>query len=92
MSIAEVKSKITLDLKIHLELSLEEAKALESITGYGVDEFLKGYYKQLGKSYLQPHEKGVRSLFKRIKESLPGEIHKAEEIIKKVNSIDQNKK
>lgn len=76
--------------KAEIELTLDEARALEAITTYGAKSFLEGYYKQLGKSYLQPHEKGVKSLFETIKQSLPYKIHDADNIIKAVNNIKLN--
>ncbi len=87
MANTEIKASLNLDIKITLELSLAEARALKEITGYGVKSFLEGYYKQLGKSYLQPHEKGVISLFETIKNNLPYKLNDADEIIKTVNGI-----
>lgn len=87
MAKTEIKATLNLDIKINLELTLAEAMALKEITGYGVDAFLKGYYKQLGKSYLEPHEKGVRSLFNTVKENLPQKIYNADKIIKAVSDI-----
>lgn len=87
MAEAKVKAKIELDLKISIELTVQEAHALKEIIGYGAEEFLNGYYKVLGKSYLQPYEKGVHSLFKTIKESLPQKLRDADEIIKAVNEV-----
>lgn len=87
MAQAEIKATLKLDMKINLELTLAEARALKEITGYGHKSFLEGYYKQLGKSYLQPHEEGVISLFKTIKENLPYKLYNADKIIKAVNDI-----
>ena len=87
MAKTEIKASLSLDIKITLEMTLDEAIALKEITGYGVDAFLEGYYKQLGKHYLQPHEKGVRSLFNTIKENLPHKIGNANKIMKAVDAI-----
>jgi hypothetical protein len=38
----------------------EELRALEALAGYGDDAFIKMFYNELGKHYLQPHEKGLR--------------------------------
>ena len=92
MATAELKSTLDLKINITLDLTLAEARALNEITGYGVKEFLAGYYKQLGKSYLQPHEKGVISLFETIKQNLPGKLYEADKIIKAVNDIRNPKK
>ena len=87
MATAELNTKLSMGIKITIELTLEEAKALNEMTGYGADSFLQGYYKQLGKSYMQPHEKGVRSLFETIKKTLPYKIHDADTVIKAVNDL-----
>ena len=52
MANTQVKSKIDLDIKINLELTIPEARALNEMVKYGSKAFLEGYYKQLGKSYL----------------------------------------
>ena len=84
---ALVKSKIEFDVKITLELTLTEARALSQMVRYGSKAFLEGYYKQLGKSYLQPYEKGIVSLFETVKDSLPGELKKANEYISAINAV-----
>lgn len=88
MAQVTAKCNISLTSKITLELTIDEARALETITKYGVDSFLQGYYKQLGKSYLQPHEEGVRSLFKTIKESLPYAIKDIDDMYSSINKIE----
>lgn len=82
-----VKSNIEFDVKITLELTLEEARALNQMTIYGSKAFLEGYYRQLGKSYLQPHEKGVVSLIETVRNSLPGELMKANEYMSAINTV-----
>lgn len=89
MAKVEVKTKIELDVKISFELPLREAMALLEITKYDSKAFLEGYYKQLGKSYLQPYEKAVISLFETLKESLPTELNKANEITKAIHDLKQ---
>lgn len=82
-----VKSAVKLDIKISIELTLHEARALNEIVGYNVDDFLKVFYQHVGQSYLKPHESGVRQLFKTAKELLPKEIHKADKIVEGLNNI-----
>lgn len=91
MAKAEVKGKIEVDLKITIELTINEARALEAITKYGAKEFLAGYYKHLGRSYLEPHEKAVQSLFETIKETLPFKLYDADQIVKTVSSLKLNR-
>lgn len=49
-----------------ITLSEIELRALDALVGYGVDSFLARFYTVLGKSYLEPHEAGIRSLFQTI--------------------------
>lgn len=67
-----VDSKITTNIKISLNES--EARALEALAGYGDAAFLEVFYNKLGKHYLQPHEDGLKSLFKSIRDMLPVEL------------------
>lgn len=46
-----------------LTLTEEEMRAFDALVGYGVDAFLKVFYEHLGKSYMERHEAGLRSLF-----------------------------
>ena len=87
MAYALTNSTIKLDITVKIELTLEEAKALKQMTAYGAESFLQGYYKQLGKSYMQKHESGIKSLFETIKKTLPNEIEKADKIINAINEI-----
>lgn len=64
---AEITQVPTVDVKIQFTLSYEEAAALDALAGYGADGFLKVFYEHLGRHYLEPHERGLRSLFEGIK-------------------------
>lgn len=67
-------SKVSLSSKIEFEVTLklteEEAKALNTIVGYGPDKFVEWFYKNLGQAYLKPHEQGMRSLFETARREL----------------------
>jgi len=67
----KIKSASEFSAKVFIELTEVEARALEAIAGYSVKDFLRIFYEHLGKSYLQPHEKGVASLFSTIKGEIP---------------------
>ena len=69
-------AKANVEFTIKFSLTKGEAEALEAIVGYGSDVFLEHFYAKLGKSYLQPREKDLRSLFTRIQSDLPKEIQK----------------
>lgn len=82
MSQVKAVSNIAVDYKIHLVLSEEEARAFHAIVGYGPDQFVKWFYRNLGKHYLQPHEKAMRSLFDTVRNTLPMELHKIDKMKK----------
>ena len=67
----------TVIFTVTIELDEVEARALEAIAGYGVDSFLEVFYK-LGSHYLKPHEAGVRSLFKVIKEDINPQLYRVD--------------
>lgn len=75
----KIKSASTFEVKITLSLTEQEARALKAIVGYGTKAFLDCFYEHLGKFYLQPHEKGVQSLFETISTELPQHLAKADE-------------
>ncbi len=65
-----------IDLDVLVRLNEKEIRALEALVGYGIDPFLKVFYEQMGKVYLQPHEAGLRSLFETIKRDLNPILHR----------------
>lgn len=77
-----VKSIANVDFIIHLALTEDEARALKQITTYGPDEFIKWYYKHLGKHYMERNEKGIRSLFETINLELPKHLAKFDKVRK----------
>ena len=57
----EIRGEVT------LVLTEDEAKALDALVGYGHKIFLEVFYTHLGKAYLQPHERGLKSLFESVR-------------------------
>lgn len=78
--------KYAVEFSIQLLLTESEARALEVLPSYGTDDFLKFFYKNLGRSYLEPHEKGLRSLFASIKEQVNGSLWQIDEVRKAMNA------
>ena len=74
MAKPSIKSSLTFNAVISIELTEAEADALNEMTKYGIKSFLDGYEKQLGSHYIRPHREGLASLFKTIDESLPREL------------------
>lgn len=68
---AKLQVKPAIEVTLTLSLSEQEARALEAVAGYGTEAFLKVFYEHMGKSYLQPHEEGLRSLFESSMRILP---------------------
>lgn len=54
----------TIDMVLTVTLSEAEVRAFDALVGYGDDVFLKVFYAHLGKAYMEPHEQGLRELFK----------------------------
>lgn len=82
----EAKSSASVTFSIKLILTPEEASALDAIVGYGSEPFLKVFYEHMGKSYLQPYERDMISLFKTIKENIPNEISKIKTAKEAINN------
>ena len=85
---AKIKPKVRIEYSVELILNENEARALDALIGYGFDsfdKFLKEFYENMGKHYMEPHADGLRSLFKEITEQvLPqiGQIDAQREAIK----------
>lgn len=87
MADIKIISNTTIDVQVHLLLTEGEARALDAIVGYGPDLFVKWFYETHGKSYLKPHEDSMRSLFKTIRNELPKQLRKVDQIRKVVIEI-----
>jgi hypothetical protein len=70
-------------------ITLEESEilALDALAWYGVDAFLRVFYKELGKAYMGPHENGLRTLFEAVSgcSSLVYEAAECREFLEKAN-------
>jgi len=91
---AEVKASSTVKLSVTVVLTEQEAIALNEMTKYGIEPFLQGYYKYLGKHYMEPHEPGMRSLFKTIDSELPehlSRINKARRVFDMPENVEPPK-
>lgn len=70
----KVKSDTVIEFNVSLELRESEARALLALTTYGSKQFLEAFYSQLGRVYMEEHEKGLVSLFTSIKQEIPGHL------------------
>lgn len=74
---ATLTQRPTVSCNVVFELDESEVRALDALVGYGDDAFLKVFYEKLGEHYMKPHEKGLRSLFKSVREVLPAILARA---------------
>ena len=78
----DVTSNSVMQFSVFMKLTEPEARALKELTVFGFDNFVKVFYEHLGKSTMQPHEEGLKSLFESIKNEIP----------KHLSRIDKTKK
>lgn len=76
---AKITTKSTLDINITFSINESEARALEALSGYGDDAFIKQFYDYLGENYLKPHEQGLREFLKTIRTVLTPELGRIDE-------------
>lgn len=74
----DAKAKVDVQMNITLTLTIEEAKALNAIAGYGTKPFLDLFYEKMGKHYLQPQEKDFILFLEKCQYQIPKEISKIE--------------
>lgn len=69
-TVATAITKPELSVSVTIKINEIEARALDALAGYGDDEFIKMFYKNLGKSYMQPYEEGLRSFLDSIRSAV----------------------
>ncbi len=67
---AKAITKPSLTVTVTIEINEDEARALDALAGYGAKTFLDCFYEKLGKSYLQPYEKGLLSFLSTIRSAV----------------------
>jgi hypothetical protein len=83
-TVPQHRAFVQIGTRITLELTEQEARALDAIFGYNVDVFLRVFYERMGKHYVQPHEDGVRSLHKTIRGVLSKPLSEVDKLRKSV--------
>lgn len=76
-----------LEATIFLELTEGEAGALDAICGYGPEEFLKWFERNMGKHYIAPYRSHLISLFQKAR-SLKHAVDKVAEARKQLKTIE----
>jgi len=80
----KINLKTRINFEVYLQLNESEARAMDALVGYGVEEFLKVFYKHMGRAYMEPHEAGLRTFFKSFREDLPSELAAIDKIKKEI--------
>lgn len=70
---ATLAAKPVLDVTTTFTVSEGELRALDALAGYGDDAFIKMFYKELGTTYMKPHEADLRHFLKSVR-ALAGPI------------------
>ncbi|MEE9395209.1 MAG: hypothetical protein V3W41_22180 [Planctomycetota bacterium] len=65
-----LKNNVRVVFETTLVVNEVEARALDAMVGYGTKEFLRVFYEKLGKAYMEKHEKGLISLFGKIRSEM----------------------
>jgi len=82
----EVKSQSNIEFSMTFTVSESEARALDALVGYGFKPFIEVFYERLGKSFMQPHEKGLKSLFETVEAEIPKHLSRMSNTRKTFNS------
>ena len=71
---ASIKSELQLNVKINLEMTEDEARALIELTKYGSKAFIKNHKLSTGSMASSETEIGLESLFTSVSNQLPSII------------------
>jgi len=72
-------------METQITLSESEARALVAIMSYSSEGFIRGFYVQMGRYYLEPHAHAVPGLFDSVKKQLAPAIAKVDAVRKEFN-------
>ncbi len=75
----KVNNKIKVYFSTTLELTEKEMRALDALTGYGFQPFIKVFYEHMGEHYMKPYEQDLREIFAKVRT----------QIVPGLNAIDQ---
>lgn len=75
---AKITAKPQLTVRVFFEVDEKEARALDALSGYGDDAFVEAFYEKLGTAYMSPHEEGLRSFLKSVREVVAPAIQKVD--------------
>ena len=84
-------SNSVMEFNVFLRLTESEAEALNALVIYGHKNFLEVFYERLGKAYMQPHEKGLISLFENVKAQIPPHLNRIKKTKETFIELNPNK-
>ena len=73
---AQIIGRPNVNLDLTFRINEAEARALDDLTGYGIDAFINAFYEKLGKAYMEKHEAGLRSFLNSVHKFIPPELAK----------------
>lgn len=76
---------VTITYEVTLTISECAGRALDALVGYGDDAFIKHFKENLGESYLENHEKGLKEFFSTIRAEVIPQLRKVTELRKQAN-------
>lgn len=82
-------ANVQVEFTITLNLTPGEASALNAISVYGADAFLKVFYEKLGRAYVEPYEKDLRALLAKLRTTLPPELRSVNKANKAISEVLQ---
>lgn len=75
IDMAKLIGNAVLNVKATFELDEEELRAMEALSGYGNDAFIKVFYQHLGEAYMKKHEDGLRRVLDMFCKTTPSVLH-----------------
>jgi hypothetical protein len=82
----KIEQRPKVELELVLTISEGEARALDALSGYNIDTFIKTFYEQLGKHYMTPHEQSLRKFLETIHKEVPQYLGRLDDAKKAFNS------
>jgi len=83
---AKISSQPKIDLVLNLSINEGEARALYAMAAYGDENFLAAFYKELGKSCLQPHSDSLCDLFAVVRSEIPNVLRQLDKARKQFST------
>lgn len=82
---AQIAQKPLVTVTATFTVNEAELRALDALAGYGDEAFIQMFYKDLGKTYMQPYEAGLREFLKSIRDIAAPIIRRTDEARKVFN-------